>query len=332
MKVGSSGMAPIYATLFVLAGGCAEGLDPPSIVVGPRILAVSVDPPEAQPGQAITLRVLGVDPTRVPQSLSFRWYVCFDADETVRRLGGSPSGTSECRQSIDINGTTLPLVIENGASATIPEVVTTALGSDEYLNQVAAGIGFNPDIIRQVLNTSGIPFSIIVDMQDASTDPPTQLVRAFKRLAVTTRLNPTTNPPLEALQLALSAGEQRLGLIVPTAEEGRCAFVPQSASEPVPLRLPPNTVVTFEPQVTTGWLESYPVWNYTGQIETREEGAYFTWFSTGGAWSLATTQDPDFEVNWRTPVDVTRPAEVFWVVRDGHLGARPCRLEVTIAE
>ena len=47
----------------VLASACRPNLgNPPSIVDGPRILAIRGTPPEAAPGASVTYDILAVDP------------------------------------------------------------------------------------------------------------------------------------------------------------------------------------------------------------------------------------------------------------------------------
>ena len=77
------------------------------------------------------------------------------------------------------------------------------------------------------------------------------------------------------------------------------------------------------------WLEDYPVFDLGGEIIINSETAYYSWFSTGGAFSTEISQRPLRDSSWVAP-DVAGTYPIFLVVRDGHLGLSWCRADVEV--
>ncbi len=81
--------------------------DTTSIVTAPRVLAVAVDPPEAAPGSAVTLRVLVADPAGAPGPVAWSFCTarrrstesgpvaaeCLEESVALVALGSGPSAT-----------------------------------------------------------------------------------------------------------------------------------------------------------------------------------------------------------------------------------------------
>jgi hypothetical protein len=295
--------------VFMLLTACIGDLDPPSIVVTPRILAIVAEPPESAPGTDISVDAMISIPDDVERPLSLAWRACLSPQEVLQASGFRNieiPGAPDCDPQTLAEGE--PYVVRGERTQALVDLVRT-LGS--------LG-GFDTSLIEGVLATTGFAFFIDVDVIDANGDI---VVSGYKRVAMTTRVAPTTNPPQP---------EFRVGdLVVETT--GRFTCTAEGGQVPV---IEPNVEIELAPLLPEGldeepWLESFPIFDFTGGLQTAEENAYYTWYATAGSLSEHTTRPPDREVTWTTP-DEAGPHTLWLVIRDGHLGQSACRLDVVI--
>lgn len=312
-----------------LAVGCGLNLDPPTLVKTPRILAIVADPPEAAPGQDVRLRVLAYDP--MGRELHTTFHACLDASAFFGTSSNGNGMSSTMRLCNDYEGV--------DAEVTIP-------GEDM---DVTAYLAFIPDaevrrLVEGLLATAGLPIEVHVDVSvtDPSSGEEVVLVSGFKRIGLTTRPHPTTNPPYVYFAIEDSVYLGGVG-----TDPFECH---PWLSEPIQVPASPAEgeldTLTLEPlDDPDEWTESFLIYDYAGTVRTGYEGAYYSWYATGGVMSVETTQGPAHDAEptaydavirnneWSVPRE---PGTYdFWIVlRDGHLGTNACHttIEVTARE
>lgn len=304
-------LASSWVVVVLALAGCTEGLDPQSIVVTPRVLAIVAEPPESAPGVDVEVDAMISIPADVARPLTLRWQACLDPEEVLRASGFRGieiPGRPDCD----------PQTLAPGEPYVVRGERTQAL--IETLRSFAMIGGFDPGLIEAVLGTAGLAYFVEVDVLDASGD---LVASAYKRVAMTTREPPTTNPPPPTFRVGETAIVQ--------SDTERFACVAVDGATP---RIAPGAEVELAPTLPEGvemepWIETFPVFDYTGGLTTASENAYYTWFATAGAIGEHTTRPPDRETTWRAPAE-TGPQTLWLVVRDGHLGQSACRLDVLV--
>jgi hypothetical protein len=250
-------------------------------------------------------------PADVPRPLSLRWRRCLAAEVVLRESGfpidlpGEPTCPEPTMLSEDE-----PYLVPGDESAMLVALI-----------EMAASFGaFDPALFEQLLGSAGLVYIVDLEVLDANG---TVIVSGYKRAAITTRMPPTTNPPDPTFR----AGH----VTIAAAERFRC--VPTLGATAA--RFPPATDVELEPvfareEELEEWLETFPIYDYTGSRIEGRENAYYTWFATAGSISEGTTQPPSRRTTWRTPEELG-PQSLWLVIRDGHLGTSGCRVDVEIA-
>ncbi len=288
--------------LALLAVGCNFGLDSPTLVKTPRILAIVAEPPEAAPGEDVAISVMAFDPMGRDLTYSFR--LCVDPSAALDQ-GSLGTGDVPC----------FPLVA-NDFRTTIPGSQTLLLANAvEHLTPEQTG-GFDPAVLIQILDTAGLPVSVRVDVVAPDGEI---LVSGFKLVGITRRDDPTHNPPPPALFVD---GVPYVGGLV----EER----PFDCVRPVPQRVLPDATVSLRPgDDSDTWVETFPIYDFTGGVRTGHEGGYYSFYATGGVIGEETTQHPDEEGSWHSPAE-EGTYRLWYIVRDGHLGTSACTFELEV--
>lgn len=316
---------------------CADSLLPSEIVRGPRILAVIADPPEANPGAAFDLRVVGVDPTRTSGQFHFEWFACLDPSDSLAALGVRvPEWLRQgCIKTLPLpTGEMLRVIEENGDRARVPSSVSALLTSDAALDQLAAGSGLPRTTIDRILATSGIPLAVEVWMIEGTDTGDTWgeavvLQRARKRIALRRTSgddHASHNPSVPSLIVhrAPAGAEFTFGA---TAEQ------PTECLGPT-LAVSASDLLVFLPGTNTPH-EAFQVWDFDGHVRTVTEELYFNWYATAGGFSADVTRHRegtlDAQVSFRAPASAQH-VDLWMVVRDGHLGTSACHFGLEIRE
>jgi hypothetical protein len=289
---------------------CTGTLPVPQIVLTPRILSIIADQPEAHPGDDVQVRAFMFDP--MGRALRYEWRACVSLESL---LGSSsiPSGLPEepC------------FAIESdGDRATVPGERT-----QEVVDQLTAlgNIGgFDVRYLLGVLNTAGFAFTVEVDVYAGEE----LLASAFKRVGVTTRDVLTTNPD----PIAYDVGGTLVAMHRPgIGEVGFDGSHFDCIVWGAPIVVAPESETLIAPMgEPSDWIETFPIFNYSGGITEGTENAYYSFYATAGAITEETTRLPDRDVTFTAPLE-PGPVQVFLAVRDGHLGARICTFELTVA-
>jgi len=314
-----------------LCSGCLDlNFDPPSIVKSPRILAMSADPPEALIGEDIHFEALLVDAQgddlSAQADVEVEWVICLGLEailDAANLANPATSSTEDCRPGSPSRIELAPDGAPN--RAILPGEVLTEIAmmlpmGDPMMPIPDPGIpGVDPEVLRTlvaVIAEVGIPLEVrVVVRRDGEP-----ILSGFKRFAITTRPDPTTNPPPPRFAVDGTEVSARDG-------DDPHACVTADGSAPV---VAAGEAITLAPDENEEpWLETYPVFDIAGDVLMIEETAYYSWFSTGGGFDPEVSQRPERDSTWTTPEEPgTYP--LFVVVRDGHLGISWCRVDVDV--
>lgn len=320
-----------FSLTFVLAlalGGCFSiDFDPPHRVNGPRILAITVDPPEVGFGQDVLVETLLVDADGTDLStapgVELRFTTCLSLRALVSAAGfGSAGLTDDC----DEGGDDLVRLETEGlppgtarlpASALLRLVETLPDGTD--VPDPTDGQALDPALARTlafVIAQVGVPLRVRVEVW-RDGEP---ILIGFKRFAIALREAPTTNPPPPRFKIGEHWMSARIG-----ADPHVCE--PESGTMPV---VAADEEITMSPEEDDeAWLETYPTVDLEGGITFERESAYYSWFSTAGSFSDNITERPLRDVTWESPEE-PGVYPIWLVVRDGHLGISFCRADVAV--
>lgn len=280
----------------LLIASCAgPAFDEPSLVLGPRVLAVIAEPPEIAPGQAIQLREV----TALAPGATVEWSL----DASPAALAAAAGQTLfDARE---------PIALPGGRVA--PELTRAAI--DELLALVADAPPGTPEhVVRLVYEEVGLVLQVQFVVRDAGGSV---LAEGWKRIGLSPRAALTTNPPPPRFRAGERWASARLG------EPSSCA--PEAA----PLEARAGETIVLSPDPDEAWLERYPALDLDGRTIVGVENAYYSWFATAGDFQFAVTRAPERDVEWTAP---EAPGEVtLWlVVRDGHLGAAACTATIRV--
>ena len=321
---------PIAALLAVLLGGCIDiDFDPPSIVITRRILAISADPPESFPGEDVHFEVLAVDENGddllAQPGITVQWSVCLSL---AAIFGAAGLGNSvELSDTCDEGGPDRVILETEGLPAGQAELDgDLILGLATMIMGAGGGGGMDlpPGVDQEQLETLlavitivGVPLRAeVLIFEDGE-----RVARGLKRFAITTRDMPTTMPPAPRFSIDgtfVSARGNDDAPRVCAVESGETVRVAAGAE-----------VVLSPDDDEEAWLEDYPVFNLTGDLQTNTENAFYNWFSTDGEFSREVTQRGDHDTIWTAP-ETPGTYPLWVVVRDGHLGTTWCRAEVVV--
>lgn len=322
------------AIAIVAIAGCNEiQFDRQSLVKSWRPLAIVVEPPEVNPGQDAVLTPLIVDPSGAmildpaARGLTYTWTACFLSDTAGGGFSGMQYMPEDEQEDCDPgreNAFELPML--DTGEGIVPGLATAQLFSDEMLDQVAMAVGdqLTREQIERLVNEVGFPITV----QLTVTEGETTLLRAVKRILLSRREDTNANPPDPRFQVG---GDWVSGRDVD--EPFRC--VPEDGTAPV---VPAGTDVILAPATDDGlepegWRETYStldlLGDLTAEFATKEEGAFYSWFSTAGRMQEEVTHQPLREEIWRSPrTPGTHP--IWLVVRDGHGGTSACQVDVVV--
>lgn len=315
---------------------CTEPFDPQSIVKGPRILAIVAEPPEAAPGQDVTMTAMVALPRRPPTlgtpRVELRYRVCPRLDEGLPGFAGMQYGVVQddrgCREDAPF---VAELDVDDLGVATLPGTLTELAYTSVEAAAETYGDLLDEETLTLILDTTGLPLAVEVDLyvDDAF------VMRGFKRVLITRRATRGTNPPLPRFAVheshVTARGDEALPFVC--RPEGAAPVV--SAGEaveitPTRLDIPEAHAAGAIDGLDPDWRETFPVIDINGQVLEAHEGAYYNWFATGGSFSREDSREPDPVTRWTPPREELGVHHLWLVVRDGHAGTSACRAEVEV--
>ena len=305
------------ALVALFAGACIDVPDfaDPSLIDRPRVLAVIADPPEVNPGDPVQLSILVAGAERYEVS----WRACGAFDSFFG--GGSQYGDEQGDEGC---GGGFALELGDGERAVLPGEATQTLFDNLDLAAEILGAALPEGTIDRIREDVGLPFTV-----EATVRADGRMIRAVKRVLISARAEPHGNPPPPAFTLddiEVSALAQQPG------EAPTFVCEREDGGE---IRLDADSDVELAPIVRSDdgvepWLESYQVIDVRGELRSRTETAFYSWFSTGGSLTEGVTKSPLRNEIWRTPVQ--RGCHSLWlVIRDGHGGSSACAVRVAVS-
>ena len=288
----------------LLVGGCIELDEFPSesLVTGPRVLAVVVDPPEVTPGASFSVSTLVVGAEDV--EIEYRICGAFDGP-----FGGAQFGDREeedCSAHALLRGA--------GPTWTVPAEALQLVWDNANLWETVLGGTLSTETVDAIRTSVGVPLQIEISIR-----ADTKRLRAVKRVLLSESATPNTNPPPPAFDF----GDHAV-----TADPDAA----WSCSAAEPLTAKPGKQVELAPAVTDraeAWVEPYRVINSRGEVEERTERAFYAWFATGGRFESHSTRAPLRNQIWIAPQKAGE-YRLWLVVRDGHGGTSACGVDVQV--
>lgn len=295
--------------LGVVLAGCIDSLDPSSIVTGPRVLGIVADPPEAHPGEVITVHALLGGMRGTPRTT---WVACVAPEASGLPFGLPSFGTATSESGCFGDAAFGLAMLGEGATAR----VWIPPGVLDNLPLLIGRLGGNlsPATVQQITQQVGLVFSFGLTVEvDGRT------VRAMKRVVISNRVPPNRNPPAPRLTFNGVPVGPRAGDPETCEATGGGAITAR-----------PGQAVDLAPTTDEStWAETYPVLTTAGELIERREIGFYSWFATAGSFNSDLTQSPARDNRWTAPA--AAGPQNFWVIlRDGHGGTSGCRFEVRV--
>jgi hypothetical protein len=312
----------ILASLALAAGACKPDLGaPPSLVVGPRILAIRGLPPEAAPAANVTYDALVVDVTGRVTAPSLGWSQC---------LSPHPPAESNIVSSAcltvpdDATGLTFTAPIPSGDNDACmlfgPTTPNPKPGQPATRPADADVTGGYYQPIRLVWHapsgdqTAFTLERIVCRLADAAVDIAGEYAKDYV---------PNVNPKLSALTLDPD------GAATPLYAAGQMA-------PPTPATVAAGQTVTLEADWPAGTAEMFVVYDVaTRAIVMQTESLRLAWFTTAGQFQFDATGRSSTETETFTRNTWTAPSQAgpvhFWtVLRDDRGGIDFAEAEIDV--
>jgi hypothetical protein len=288
----------LFPALLVLATACKPNLgSPPSLIEGPRILAVRGTPAEAAEGDPVTYDVLAVDPMgRIPNP-TLTWASCHDPKPPASANAVSAS----CLAIDDDVSTASPIFMApmpDGACKVFgPQPPETQPGKPPLRPQ-------DPDV------TGGFYQPVRATLVDGEV---TEVAFALERLKCRLANAPPDITGMFNQMIKLNGNPAIASVTLDPAGTPVALFTAGQDMAPPTVPATPPTVaqgaaVTLEVAWPADTPESYPVWNLVTQtLDTHRESLSVSWFATDGSFAHDRTgrgeTEPDLTSNdvWTAP-------------------------------
>jgi hypothetical protein len=280
-----------------------------TLIDSPRVLGIVAEPPEVNPGDPVALTPVIAH----AEDVRIAWRACGVFDAFFG--GGSQYGEGDEDEGC---GGGRGISLGDGERAVLDGDATQKFFDDLELAALILGDALPRDTVELVRTAVGMPYLI-----EGTFDMDGKHIRARKRVLVSRRGTPHTNPPpprfmLGETEIVPSDGDP----LTCAAANGKTPVVGRDRE----VELAPIVEGAEEP-----WLERYPVIDVRGALLERDERAYYSWFATGGELDQGVTKAPLRNEIWRAPVE--SGCHTLWVVvRDGHGGTSTCRLDVAVGD
>jgi hypothetical protein len=305
------------------AGGCKPDLGaPPSLVTGPRILAIRGTPPEAKPDEVVTYDVLAVDVNGRVADPALAWALCLEPHPPAE----SNIVSSACLTiPDDATGTTLTAPIpsgENDACTLFGPISPPPRPGKPQSRPADADVtgGYYQPVraVWQQADGSETAFTlerILCTLASA----PTSVAGEYA-----TNYVPNVNPVLASL----------------TADPDGAAvslFAAGQTTPPATLSVAPGQVVTLEAAWTMADQEDFLVYDVGLHVLVPQtESLRLAWFTTGGEMEFDATgrtdaeKDKPFTRNVWTAPTTPGPVHLWMVLRDSRGGTDFAEAEIDV--
>jgi hypothetical protein len=282
-----------WAAPLLLATACKPNLgSPPSLIEGPRILAVRGVPAEAAEGDPVTYDILAVDPSGRIASPSVSWASCHDPRPPA-------SANAVAASCLDVpDDTTAPsptfmAPMPDGACRIFgPQPPDTMPGKPPLRPQ-------DPDV------TGGFYQPVRATLTDGDV---TERAFALERLKCRLANAPADITAMFNAMVKLNGNPTIASLTLDPAGTPVALFTHGQAAMPAPPTVAPGAPVTLEVAWPDSTPESYPVFNLVTQtLDTHRESLSVSWFATDGSFEHDRTGRGETETDLTTDDVWTAP-------------------------
>ena len=294
--------------LLALGTGCKPNLGaPPSLVTGPRILAIRGMPPEASEGTAVSYDLLAVDVTGTVTAPDVGWLQCLDPDAPAEVNDVSNTCLTE-PDDAGPSSTFMAPIPSNACMLFGPETPSPMPGQPPQRPADPDTTGGFYQPIRATWQSTGV----LAFALERITCP---LLQAPGPDATTFAMNyvPNNNPTLADLVLDPD------GTNLPLYMAGQAP-----PSEPV-ATVSAGRTYTLQADFTPDSAETFLYWDIVSvMLVDQRESLRVSWFATNGAFGLDTTGRTPAETETFTQNTWTAPATpgpvYFWAVLNDSRG------------
>ena len=256
-----------------------------SIVDRLRVLAVKAEPPEARPGELVTLEGLIVDPNL--DSPLVIWLACESDDDSGTGLG--------C--AIDFNAvlsstSNFEELVEAGVIGMEPGFSPSYTPPEDLLDNLAEED--RAEGLYLTIQVTAIPSNLLTASSDQTEEFDFNAIEiAYKRLIVSEADTPNENPEITGFMVN---GQ--------TIAPGQVAEIEA------------DTTTSLEPIFSSDSVQTYEYTTRDGVVETREEEPYLTWYTSAGSYFSPYSIYPFFETKWFQSETTDTEGSWWVVVRD----------------
>lgn len=278
---------PLALLFLILSAGCGANQLAQSFELDRlRVLGVRAEPAEPQPGDTVQFESLVYAPAG-------------SGVEGVIWFGCLPTGADDfgCELNDSLLEDFEDLDPENMSPAELAELF-------EQL-QAAGFIGYEPDLppswvvpddalegLSEAESQEGVSAVINLTAIETGAGDEADTEIAYKRLPISLANTPNHNPEVLGIEVE--------GTLVPLGGTVQVGV---------------GREITLEPILGEGSIEDYEFTNSDGEVETRTEEPYLTWYTENGAFDQAFSLHPYLDVEW-TPVLDSESSMVIAVARD----------------
>jgi len=335
----------VVATLAAGGGACKPDFgSPPSLLVGPRLLAVRGVPAEAGPNKNVTFDALAVEPAGTIMDPGLSWAFC----HTPKPPAEANAVSGACLDGPDDAGPspTFTAPIPAGVRASDKKVIDACQLFGPQTPPASPGQPAirprDPDVtggfyqpLRVTLQAAG-GRDLAFELQRITcplSNAPVDVTRAFAMMRDPTMpdqgpccYTPNQNPTLARVTL--------------DPDGAATALYTAGASAGAPTPVSAGTKVTLEVDWDDATPETFPVWDLaTRMLTTHRESLRVSWFTTAGSFALDTSGRGETETELFTRNDWTAPTDApgggvvhFWVVlRDSRGGVDFAVFDLTVS-
>jgi hypothetical protein len=288
----------------VLATACKPNLgSPPSLIQGPRILAVRGTPAEAAENDPVTYDILAVDPNGRIQSPVVTWSLCHDPKPPA----SANAVAAACLETPDDTPAPSPTFMADmpdGACRVFgPQPPDVMPGKPPLRPQDPDPTGGFYQPVRATLVAGDVTERAFAleRLKCHLANAPADVTAMFNAM-----IKPNQNPQIESVTLDPAGSPVAL-------------FAKGQTAMPAAPTVAPGAPVTLEVAWTAATPETYPVFNLVTQVlDTHRESLSVSWFATDGTFQHDRTGRGEAETDLTTEDVWTAPPTPgvvhFWIL------------------
>ena len=305
--------------LSAMAVGCKPDLgSPPSLVIGPRFLAVRGVPPEAAENGMVTYDALVVDPNGTVTNQTFGWAQCLVPDPPAN--------------GNDVSSGCLAIPDDTAAPAATFTAALPANACTLFGPETPPPMKGQPPTRPADPDTTGGFYQPVRTTWQSDAGP--EIAFALERITCPLANAPTDIAGQFASTYVPNNNPMVADLVLDPAGAATSLY---AAGQTTAATVTAGQKVILQADFSADSAEMFPVWNVsTLMLETQRESLQLAWFATGGVFEHDATGRSQSETEtftqnaWTAP---TTPGPVyFWVVlRDsrGGIDFAPAEIDVT---